>query len=218
VIVSDLRGVLPLHEGHLPAIMDARRRLLAPGGVLIPRRDVVWAAVVEAPELYERFSPLEVHGVSLDAARRLTSNLWTKAHLGAGAPVTDARQWATLDYRTVTAPNVRGTLGWTVSRDAEAHGLCLWFDAELADGIGYSGAPGAPELVYGQGFFPFPDPVGVRAGDRVKTDLRADLVNGEYVWTWNTEVLPTRGDPRSFRQTTLRGALLSLEDLRGMGR
>jgi hypothetical protein len=37
VIVSDLRGVLPLMQHHIPAIVDARQRLLAPGGVLIPR-------------------------------------------------------------------------------------------------------------------------------------------------------------------------------------
>ena len=47
VIVSDLRGVLPLFGQHLPSIIDARRRLLAPEGNLIPKRDVLWAAVVE---------------------------------------------------------------------------------------------------------------------------------------------------------------------------
>lgn len=217
VIVSDLRGVLPLHEGHVEAIADARARLLAPGGTLIPMRDTVRGALVSAAELYERFAPLEVHGVSLDAARRVTSNLWQKAHLPGDALLSEAALWATLDYRTVADANVRSTLRWTVLRDGVAHGLCLWFDAELMEGIGYSGAPGGPELVYGQGFFPFPDPVPLRAGDRVETDVRADLVNGDYVWSWNTEVAPAEGEPRSFRQSTLRGRLVSLDDLRGSG-
>jgi protein arginine N-methyltransferase 1 len=38
VIVSDLRGVLPALEQGLVSIMDARDRLLAPGGRLIPHR------------------------------------------------------------------------------------------------------------------------------------------------------------------------------------
>src|SRR6266705_105451 len=38
VILSDLRGILPLFERHIPAIADARRRFLAPGGTMIPRR------------------------------------------------------------------------------------------------------------------------------------------------------------------------------------
>jgi protein arginine N-methyltransferase 1 len=42
VIVSDIRRPLPLFGLPLPAIIDARRRLLAPGGVLIPRTDTLW--------------------------------------------------------------------------------------------------------------------------------------------------------------------------------
>jgi protein arginine N-methyltransferase 1 len=218
VIVSDLRGVLPFHERHLPAIVDARTRLLAPGGVMIPRRDTVWGALVHAPEVYARYAPLEVHGVSLDAGRRLTANLWTKVHLGATALRSEPARWTTVDYRTVAERGVHAPLRWTADADGAIHGFALWFDAELMDDIGYSGAPGAPELVYGQGFFPFPDPVELRAGDRVETDLRADLVNGEYVWTWNTELRPGGREPRSFRQSTLRGALLSLDDLRRAAR
>ena len=40
IIISDLRGVLPWFQKHIPSIVDARQRLLAPGGVLIPRRDI----------------------------------------------------------------------------------------------------------------------------------------------------------------------------------
>src|SRR5215510_9070288 len=53
IIISDLRGVLPLFEQNVASIIDAHERLLAPGGVLIPHRDVLWAAVVEAPEQYD---------------------------------------------------------------------------------------------------------------------------------------------------------------------
>ena len=51
-IFSDLRGPLPLFERHIPSIVDARIRSLASQGTLIPRRDKLWAAVVEAPKPY----------------------------------------------------------------------------------------------------------------------------------------------------------------------
>src|SRR6266545_5638148 len=54
VIVSDLRGVLPWFQKHLPAILDARKRLLGPGGKLIPARDTLWAAIVAVPECYSK--------------------------------------------------------------------------------------------------------------------------------------------------------------------
>jgi type I protein arginine methyltransferase len=36
VVVSDLHGILPFFQHHIPAIIDARHRLLKPGGKLIP--------------------------------------------------------------------------------------------------------------------------------------------------------------------------------------
>ncbi|MGH9841780.1 MAG: 50S ribosomal protein L11 methyltransferase, partial [Blastocatellia bacterium] len=62
VVFSDLRGRLPLYNGHLKTLADARQRLLSPGGILIPQRDTLWAAVVAAPELYEPYAgPWEQH-------------------------------------------------------------------------------------------------------------------------------------------------------------
>src|SRR5258705_12696006 len=44
VIVSDMRGVFPLFEHHIPSIADARRRFLAPCCTLIARKDRICAA------------------------------------------------------------------------------------------------------------------------------------------------------------------------------
>src|SRR6202521_4624270 len=52
VIVSDIRGALPLFNGALASLRDARKRFLAPEGVMIPRRDVVKAAITECEEIY----------------------------------------------------------------------------------------------------------------------------------------------------------------------
>jgi protein arginine N-methyltransferase 1 len=79
IIISDLRGVLPWFEQHIPTIIDARERLLAPGGVLIPQRDVLWATVVEAPEQYEDFvGPWRRFDLDLAAGTRLITNTWRK--------------------------------------------------------------------------------------------------------------------------------------------
>src|SRR5580765_2934227 len=54
VIVSDLRGVLPPYGTHFADLADARARLLAPAGRLLPTRDTLWLAVLAAPEVFER--------------------------------------------------------------------------------------------------------------------------------------------------------------------
>jgi len=77
VVVSDLRGVLPLLQSHLPTIVDARQRFLKPGGVLIPRSDTMWAAVAEAPDVYSNQVAAQVpDGLQFDfePARRRASN------------------------------------------------------------------------------------------------------------------------------------------------
>ncbi len=56
VIVSDIRGVLPLCGHAISSIEDARQRFLAPGGILIPQRDTLKASLVEAADYYSRLT------------------------------------------------------------------------------------------------------------------------------------------------------------------
>src|SRR5437016_2679678 len=56
VIVSDIRGTLPLFDHAIVSVEDARQRFLARDGVLIPQRDFLKAAVIEAEEFYERLT------------------------------------------------------------------------------------------------------------------------------------------------------------------
>lgn len=220
VIISDLRGILPLFQHHIPAIADARRRLLAPGGALIPRRDALWAAPIEDSELYRAYREpwLENgYGLDLSAGHSFVINSWRKVNAKPERLLAAPQQWATLDYATIEQPDVAGDLSWTVARAATAHGLVVWFDAELADGIGFSNAPGQPELIYGQAFFPLQQPVVLDEGDLVRVRLRADLVDDDYVWRWDTRVRAA-GDPdrfkASFRQSTFYGVPLTLAGLK----
>ena len=157
VVVSDLRGVLPLFGTHIPAIIDARERLLAPGGVLIPQRDVVMAALVDNAELHSGFERpwLENElGVDLRAGYGYTSNQWQRAHLEPHHLATQARPWAALDYRTVDSPNAAGTVEWTIETPRTVHGVAMWFDCELGGNAAFSNAPGSGVLTYRQAFFP----------------------------------------------------------------
>src|SRR5215211_7563011 len=103
IIVSDLRGVLPFFEQHIPSIIDARNRLLARGGVLIPRRDILWAALVEAPEQYaELISPwAKQFDLDLSAGTRLITNAWRKTHIKPEQFLAEPVCWNTIDYYEV---------------------------------------------------------------------------------------------------------------------
>jgi protein arginine N-methyltransferase 1 len=219
VIVADLRGALPLLGCHLPSLMDARRRLLASDGILIPHRDTLWAALVEDPKQYLHAIPVGealVHGVNNGPVRDRLVNSWRKTHLKPKDLIGEPRQWASLDYAKLEEGGVRGEAAFLVERAGAGHGLLLWFDTSLVEGVGYSNAPGQPELIYGQGFFPWAHPVQLAAGDLVEITLQAHLIGSGYVWQWNSVVHqggPSGPVKAEFRQSTFFGAVLCHEKL-----
>jgi protein arginine N-methyltransferase 1 len=209
-----LRGVLPWFQLHIPAIIDARDRLLAPGGVLIPRKDFLWAAVVEATDEYERIvGPWQDNSFDLDLSAGVSrvTNTWRKTRIRAEELLTESVCWATLDYQNVRSHDVVGEITWRTARGGTAHGIAVWFDTDLADGVGFSNRPGTAELIYGTGFFPFPQPVPTKEAETVSLKLRADLVQDNYVWRWDTDFAEQK---IAFRQSTFYGVALSPEQLR----
>ena len=220
VIISDLRGLLPLYGKHIPALVDARRRLLKPGGVLIPMRDTLNVCVVEAPELYKHFSdPWDSvpYQLDLNHARELSMNTWLSGRVKAEQILTPPQTWSVLDYSRVESPNVRGHVSQLFLRSGVAHGLIIWFDAELVERIGFSNAPDCQEHaeVYGSAFFPFLQPVEVSENDQAHLELRAVLVNDQYTWCWDTQITSGEGQTKAeFQQSTFYGTIFSLETLR----
>ena len=110
VIVSDLRGTLPPFGLHIPSIIDARQRHLAPGGTLIPRRDTVWISLIEAPSDYnDLIRPWNLpYGLAMDAAKEIVLNNWSEDPADTISPrnlLTEAQIWAILDYSTIDSPD-----------------------------------------------------------------------------------------------------------------
>jgi protein arginine N-methyltransferase 1 len=210
IVISDLRGVLPWFEQHIPSIIDARERLLAPGGMLIPQRDTLWAAVVEAPEQYEELvGPWKKFDLDLSAATRMITNTWRKSYLKPEQLLTEPVCWTTIDYYEVQTADVRAEISWRAARNGTAHGIAVWFDSELADDITLSNHPAAPKMIYGVGLFPFSQPVAITEGEHIQLRLAADLVNDGYVWRWDTHF-----SSASFKQSTFYGVPLSQAQLR----
>lgn len=226
VVVSDLGGLLPWFQHHIPSIIDIRQRLLKPGGVLIPLRDRAWAAIVEAPEFYCRYTDgWDRHRFGLDMTAAQTTALNTLRRFRATPDqlLAPPQCWAELDYATVTDANVEAEIAFTIARPGSAHGLCLWFDRRLAPEIEIINAPAPvagqaqPASIYAPLFFPLAQTIGLRAGDSVRVALSGHLVGADYIWRWDTQVFD-QGNPAAcklqLRQSTFRGVALSLASLR----
>jgi protein arginine N-methyltransferase 1 len=221
LMVSDLRGVLPLFRRHLAVIIEARKRHLRPGAVLLPARDTLWATLVEASEFYDRHITSWVRndfGIAMDSARKAAVSNWRKSPEELGRPLVAPACWATLDYVALESPHVLGEVQEAVAEAGTAHGVVIWFDSELFDDIRFSNSPFVEHpRIYGSAFFPLEQPVALEAGDRVQVALRADLVGEDYVWSWNTTITGG-GSPgcvkARFAQSTFHGEFRSPDTLR----
>ncbi|NCF65087.1 MAG: methyltransferase domain-containing protein [Chloroflexi bacterium] len=218
VIISDLRGALSLHGTHIPSIVDARHRFLAPGGLLIPQSDTLWVGLVNAPELYRRYETpwlSNKYELNMRPARDYVINTWKSGRVSAEQLLVTPKCWARIDYYAVEDSNFRAELTWTVTKAGTTHGLIIWFDSVMMEDIGFSNAPGSPNpcTVYGSAFFPLLEPLSLRAGDQVSVRLEVNLVGGVYLWRWQTS-LSDQGYPDrervSFRQSTFNSDPLSL--------
>ncbi len=215
VIISDLRGVLPLFGGHLEAAADMRARLLAPGGICIPRRDRMRVALVE---------DVVVHGLTAGAwdcldsvmahqsLTRLIGNHWYRTHATQEQLVSPPMGWVTLDY-DLPAPPLRGDFAGDIIRDGTAHGLLCWFDADLTETVRLDNAPGAPRALYGQAFFPFATAIRVTSGDAVAGRLHAVQSSGEYQWAWTVTLRRNGTAIGEARHASLFGTPLLAETL-----
>lgn len=215
VVVSDLRGILPWFDRHIAAIADARRRFLRPGGTVVPQRDTLWAALVEAPEVYAdlvRPWSENQYGFDLRPVRPLGLSNWYKAGIKAEQFLSPAECWATLDYTAVEDVNVCREATWTAVRGGACHGFAVWFDTVLVDGVGFSNSPAGPQAIYGTVFFPWLEAVTINPGDKVSLRIEARIVAEDYVWTWDTCVFDggaTRSVKASFKQSTFYAEPLS---------
>jgi len=220
IIISDLRGLLPLYGPLIPSIVDARQRFLAPGGRLIPQCDLLWASLAETSKIYRRHDVTLLKntcGLDLSAANKYVMNGLWKKRVTADQLLAPPICWAEIDYATVQIEDFNAEFDWIVSRPGTAHGITMWFDMKAEDTIGFSNKPGAPEVIYGQAILPLLEPVPVKEGDIVNVTLSADLVDGDYIWRWNTRVADA-DDPRmikaDFRQSTFFCKALNLERMR----
>lgn len=214
VIVSDCRGTVSLFQHHIATLADARARLLAPGGTLLPMRDTLNIALAHWPLTHRSANQpwlSNKFGLDLSAGHSYAANVELKAYLKPRNLRSAPAVLAVLDYRSITEPNIDVPVELVATQDGPVHGLLVWFDAEIAEGLGYSNAPGQPELVYGQMLLPLSGSPRLAEGERIAARVRATLVDDEYLWTWDWRILDQAGDARGkvVRQSTFMAKIVS---------
>lgn len=190
VLIGDLRGPLPMSNEQLRVMAAARDAFLRPGGRMISERDTLWVAPVETPASFREeimAPPAVAAGMSLEPLQQHLRTVPYRTGVTPAELLGTGVQWAEVDYRTQTELSVRGTASCLLNRSGEMGGLAMWFDTALADGIGFSNAPGTALRAYRQMFFPLAQSVRVNAGDQLSLRIEALQTDRGHVWQWSGE-------------------------------
>lgn len=213
VLICDLHGVLPFFDQSIATIIDARKRLLKPDAVMMPRRETVYFAVAESNDLYDKdISRLlkDFDGISLASAKHLLTNRVVNGHDKQIELLSDGQIFAALDYRTIEETSFSRTLDFTVNKPGTAHGLRAWFECEVGDESFTTNSPHDDDSTYGAPFFPFENPVEVVAGDAFEVKLDAVFEKGNYTWNWSVKTFDEKKTMKnSFVQSTMTGAFIA---------
>ena len=217
VIVAEIHGILPLFGRSVATWIDARERLLAPGGAMVPARETVFATVVEAPRLHARLvAPWNERSLGLDMrrGRRHVTNEIYRAEFDPADLLAPPAEWARLEYASIEHAGVSSRLFLRASRAGTAHGLGLWFESALAEGVRLSNAPGEPPLIFGNAFLPWPEAVEIAQGDTVEVEIAASPLDDRYLWRWESRVTRAGRVRAEFRQSQFDAVVLVPEKLK----
>jgi len=178
VVISETLGNYALEENILETLADAVKRMLKPGGTVIPSRIAQYAAPVIAPRLANELDAWRAigHGLDLEPARTLSVNnvyvrlIAPKELLDAGR---SGQRWDDIDLTKPQKGTRKGELGWALERASTIYGFAYWWEAALGGGLTLSTAPDAPRSHWEQLYFPLAEPIAAKAGERVLLSLRS---------------------------------------------
>jgi len=216
VLVADVHSTFGLQEQGLAAMLDARDRLMKPGGRLVPSSMQLCVAPAEAPDVYDSKVDVwrrVVHDVRLEPIRELAVNTLHPARLSPEHLLTPPVPICTVNFSTAAGLHLGGHVRIEAARAGTFHGLCGGLITTLADRIQISNLPGdSGSSNFAHAFLPLETPVAVSAGDTI--DIQLDSYDGDELrWIVSTTAVGS-GATRRFTHSTFLARTLSSELLR----
>ncbi|QJW84152.1 hypothetical protein HK414_10465 [Ramlibacter terrae] len=167
ILVHEIFSSELLGEHVLPAIEDARRRLLKPGGRILPSSASIMVALVGGDALGKNLHVGESFGFDRATSTRSTRSVGRcTAKTGAAAA---QRRRRGLPLRFPEPGRVspeRKTLSVTATQEGLCYGLIQWIRIELGEGARFENHPSRPRAVsnWQHTIYGFDAPLQVRAG------------------------------------------------------
>ena len=176
VVVAEVLGNFAYEEDVLETLRDARR-FLKPGGTLIPRSIVQWAAPVTSDRFERDLASWRSVGFGLDwsdAERMTRNNMYVFAIEPDDLLSVPPASWDAVDFSGPIASRRAGTVGWQLGAPAKLFGFALWWECVLAPGVVLTTSPASARTHWDQIYLPVLEPVEGIAGDEIVLSVTSE--------------------------------------------
>jgi type I protein arginine methyltransferase len=214
VIVCDQIGGLVHDAGILGYFSDARRRLLAPGGRLVPASFRLLLAPVAFPRAREliEFWGSTPEGLDVRPARGYAVNTEWRFELRSDDVKALASGQELAAFESHHDEPIAGGASFIIDRAGQFDGFIGWFVARMSPSVTMTNDPFSSERFDRWcNFLPMDAPVALKTGDIV--DVQLDIRSRLDITTWSTHVERDRRPLLDARQSTLNGRFLAKETL-----
>lgn len=210
VLVADVRGTLPLFTDGFDLVADVAKAWLKPGGHLIPLRDQIFIAAVEAPVDHERLNAWrDWRGIDYSSLRPIVAGRFGRNRFSPRQLLTEKVGFAPLSYGQAIPFPLACEGDRKVIRDGTVHGLVAWFVATLSETVVYGSGPGDEAVVYKQAFLPLLEPRAVVRDQTIRIRAIARQMDALPMWQWELGSLDSAGNPSFFeKRSSLDGLFL----------
>ena len=210
LVVSEVLGHLAGEEHLIESLTDARR-WLAPGGKMIPAVVEQVLCPVLGGTVQRGIDVFAGHqGVDLAAARAIALHNGYVRTLDPAELLDGGKAGVVIDRMQFPGDEPsrrRGTAAWTMP-GGPVHGLCLWWVAELWQGVSLSTSPLLPPTHWEQIYLPLQQSMSSKPGDRLEAELRFDTRwDAGCAVQWNGRLLRGGKAVASFNQDNRIGVM-----------
>jgi len=171
VLVSEVFGTMVLNEHVIPSLEDARARLLKPGAAVIPNAARVRAYLAGGAALERHLFVDRTVGFTLAPFNNLAPpRTWFDAHHLPHDVLSEDLEVFRFDFTQPLAHADRHVIDVTVTRPGRCLGVVQWLRLDFVEGVSQENRPasGTTNDGWGHMLYRFPEPMQLKAGDRVR--------------------------------------------------
>ncbi|MBW3668015.1 MAG: 50S ribosomal protein L11 methyltransferase [Actinobacteria bacterium] len=176
VIVSETFDCALLGESLLAIMRDARERLLAPGGTLIPSAARITAMLIESDAVFRLNRVDTTRGIDVSAFNRFSTASYFPVRLFRHPyeVLSERADVVDLDFAHDDLLPAVTHHELIVTKPGVCHGVAFWFDVTLSSTAHLENSPENPTSNWHQAVQLFDKPLPVETGDRVAIAVAYD--------------------------------------------